>query len=88
MQQQLQCNLFGTPELCWGAQPVSINRRQPRALLYRLCADLRPIARSQLCYLFWPDLPETTARRNLTRLLVLLRGALPHPALLLTEEKV
>jgi DNA-binding SARP family transcriptional activator len=35
------------------------------------------------CYLFWPDVPDTTARRNLTHLLTLLRRALPHPDLLL-----
>lgn len=37
--------------------------------------------------LFWPDFPEPTARRNLTRLLVLLRNALPNPALVLTEDE-
>jgi predicted ATPase/DNA-binding SARP family transcriptional activator len=63
-------------------------RRQTRGLLYRLAADLRPVARTQLCYLFWPDVADATARRNLTRLLVLLRRALPQPTCLLTEEEI
>ncbi|MCB0186795.1 MAG: hypothetical protein KDE31_21155, partial [Caldilineaceae bacterium] len=82
---RLSCTLFGVPAISWAEQPVLITRRQPRALLYRLAMELRPIARSQLCYLFWPDVPESTARRNLTRLLVLLRNALPVATLLLTE---
>jgi hypothetical protein len=68
---QLQATLLGVPNVMWQGEPVAILRRQPSALLYRLAAELRPVARSHLCYLFWPDVPEGAARRNLTRLLVL-----------------
>ncbi|MFN8485234.1 MAG: BTAD domain-containing putative transcriptional regulator [Anaerolineae bacterium] len=44
--------------------------------------------RAQLCYLFWPDVPDATARRNLTRLLVLVRSSLPRPTLLVTEDEI
>lgn len=84
---RLDCTLLGVPVVLWAGQPVPIARRQPRALLYRLAAELRPVPRAELCFLFWPDVPDATARRNLTRLLVLLRGALPQPDLLLTEDE-
>lgn len=84
---QLQVRLLGPPQILWAGQPLSVARRQPRALFYRLAADARPVTRVQLCYLFWPDVPDTTARRNLTRLLVLLRRALPQPAILLAEDE-
>jgi predicted ATPase/DNA-binding SARP family transcriptional activator len=84
----LHINLLGPPEVTWAAQPVSITRRQPRAVLYRLAADVRPVPRTQLCYLFWPDVADAIARRNLSRLLVLLRRELPQPAALLADEGV
>src|SRR5215204_286237 len=69
--------LLGVPVVTWAERPLPIARRQTRALLYRLATDGAPLTRAQLCFLFWPDIPDTTARRNLTRLLVLVRGALP-----------
>ncbi len=82
----LHIALLGVPELTWVGASLSIPRRQTRALLYRLAAQTVPIARDQLCYLFWPDVGDATARRNLTHLLTLLRRALPLPQLLVTEE--
>ena len=78
----LRVALLGPPEATWAGQPLVIARRQTRALLYRLAADVRPIPREQLCYLFWPDLPDDEARRALTRLLTHLRRALPEPDVL------
>ena len=77
--------LLGPPTVTWGGIGVPIARRQTRALLYRLALHLAPVPRTQLGYLFWPDVPDTSARRNLTHLLTLLRYALPQPDLLLTE---
>ncbi|HEX9374221.1 MAG TPA: BTAD domain-containing putative transcriptional regulator, partial [Roseiflexaceae bacterium] len=42
---------------------------------------------AQISFLFWPDVPDATARRHLTHLLTLLRRALPQPAVLLTDEE-
>ena len=71
---------------CWGRlrRPGRANRSpcsgaETRGLLYCLAAELQPVARTQLCYLFWPDIPDQR-RGNLSRLLVLLRNALPHPS--------
>jgi len=73
----------------WDGRPLAIPRRQARALLYRLAAHLKPIPRETLCFIFWPDRPESTARRNLSHLLTHLRRALPAPGMLLvTEDQV
>lgn len=82
----LRIYLLGTPSVEWAGQSFSIFRRQARALLYHLAAHLEPIPRDSLCYLFWPDTPDATAHRNLTRLLTHLRRELPVPELLLTSR--
>jgi predicted ATPase/DNA-binding SARP family transcriptional activator len=81
----LRIRLLGPPEVMWAGAVLPIPRRQTRALLYRLAADLRPIPRGQLCALFWPDVPEAAARRSLTHLLNHLRHALPAPDTLRTD---
>jgi len=53
----LHIGLLGPPQVTWDGSRVPIARRQTRALLYRLAADLRPLPRAQLCYLFWPISP-------------------------------
>lgn len=83
----LRVALLGPPIVSWAGQVWPISRRQVRALLYRLSTDLQPIPREQLCFLFWPDDPHSSARRNLTHLLTHLRLALPKPDLLeITNE--
>jgi DNA-binding SARP family transcriptional activator len=57
-----------------------------RALLFRLAAEVQPLSRSSLCYLFWADCPDAEARQNLSRLLVYLGRALPRPDLLLADD--
>ena len=73
----LRINLLGPPAIYWGDKPISIPRRQARALLFRLAVRMRPTPREHLCFLFWPNLREVKARRNLTHLLTHLRRALP-----------
>ncbi len=75
--------LLGSPRVEWATCPLAIPRRQARALLYRLAAHLEPVPREHLCFLFWPDLPESVARRNLSHLLTHLRRALPDSEALL-----
>lgn len=81
--QTLRILLLGAPEVLWGGEAVCISRRQVRALLYRLAARQEPVSRDHLCFLFWPDTPDATARRCLTHLLTHLRLALPIPQLIL-----
>jgi len=72
----LRVALLGIPEITRAGAAVAVGRRQTRALLFRLAAQGGAVSRAHLCYLFWPDLCEGTARRNLTRVLVNLREAL------------
>ncbi len=82
----LRVYLLGVPGVEWGGDPWDVPRRQVRALLYRLAVRLEPIPREQLCFLFWPDVPESKARRGLSVLLSHLRRALPASDMLLTSE--
>jgi DNA-binding SARP family transcriptional activator len=81
---RLQLYLLGPPQVEAQGHALDIARRQVRALLYRLAAELEPIPREQLCFLFWPDARESGARRNLTHLLTHMRSILPAPDLLST----
>jgi DNA-binding SARP family transcriptional activator len=75
----LVLNLFGPPRICYQGQPLNVSRRQTRALLFRLGATMEPVARDELAILFWPESDDFTARRNVARLLSLVRDRLPDP---------
>jgi len=81
----LSLTLLGPPQLTWADTAVPLARRQMRALLFRLACGQRPTPRDQLCFLFWPDMADTAARRNLTVLLNQLRQALPLPDVVQTQ---
>ena len=83
----LQVYLLDSPRIEHGAHSLGIPRLQTRALLYRLAVRLEPISRNHLCFLFWPDAPNSAARRNLTLLLSHLRRALPASNLLITAPE-
>ena len=78
----LRVRLLGLPRVEWAGSPLSIPRRQVRALLFRLAVRLEPVSRDHLCFLLWSDEPDAMARRNLSRLLPQLRAALPQPGAL------
>lgn len=83
---ELHIRLLGLPQARWRGEMLEMPRRQVRALLYRLAADTRPVARDGLCFLFWPDAGDATARHNLSRLLAILRATLPDPNLLMAHD--
>lgn len=83
---QLQIYLLGPPEVAWQGELVALPRRQVRALLYYLAAAPSSAPRDTLCFLFWPDTDQPTARHNLSRLLTLLHSTLPDPTLLLARD--
>ncbi len=82
----LQVYLLGAPATKWAGRRLSISRRQVRALLFRLAASRDTIPREYLAFLFWPDVPELTARRKLSGLLAHLRRDLPDPEVLVVQE--
>ena len=78
----IKCYLLGAPFLEQDGQPITILRRQTRALLFFLAANPQPIQRGKICFIFWPDVSETNARRNLSRLLNQLKNTfVPNPVL-------
>ncbi len=83
---RFQIKLLGTPSLSWEEKPFSLSRKQARALIYVLGSTLQPVSRDRLIFLFWPDKPEATARRNLTRVLSYIRKTLPHPEIILFDK--
>lgn len=56
--------------------PVSINRRKTRALLYYLAANLEPVPRERLLTFFWPDLTRVSAQQVLRSTLYGMRASL------------
>lgn len=86
--QAMKIQLLGGCRVTWQEQPLVLPRRRVRALLYRLAAQIQPLPRDRLAFLFWPDAPDHLARRHMTRLLSSLRGALPEPRLVLVDEEM
>jgi DNA-binding SARP family transcriptional activator len=84
---RLKVFALGLPEVEWAGQYLALFRRQVRALLFRLAVRRQPVSRSELCFLFWPDIAESRARRNLTRVLSQLRRELPTPELLIVSRE-
>ena len=80
--------MLGPPSVTWAGRPLSIPRRQVRALLYVLASSTTPVSRDALCALFWPDVTVDVAVSNLSRLLYFLQRALPEPAVLQRDEEV
>jgi DNA-binding SARP family transcriptional activator len=85
-QRSLRFHLFGPPSVTWNDQPLAIPRRSVRALLYRLACDTEPVTRGKLQLLFWPDMPESVARRNLSHHLTHMRRALPLGQVFVTTD--
>ncbi len=89
LQPCLRFHLLGSPIVAWNDTVLAISRRSVRALLYRLACASKPVTRGHLHLLFWPDVPDLVARRNLSHLLTHLRRALPQPQIVVaTSEEV
>ena len=76
----LRVYLLGPAFVEWRGQRLEVSRRQARGLLYRLAAHTEPAPREELCFTFWPDVPEAESRRRLSHLITQLRQSLPLPA--------
>jgi DNA-binding SARP family transcriptional activator/tetratricopeptide (TPR) repeat protein len=82
----LQVYLLGSPKVTWQGRSLALPRRQVRAVLYCLAVRPQRIAREKLCFLFWPNIPESLARRHLSHLLSHIRTSLPGVDLLRSTE--
>ena len=63
----ISLSLLGVPRLMVGAQPVRLAYVKAEALLYYLAVTRRAQPRTVLAGLFWGDVDEYYARRNLNR---------------------
>lgn len=78
----LSIRLLGPPLIEHHDQPLRIQRRIPRALLFYLATIGGPVGRGELLFLFWPEENEEKAREHLRDNLAKLRAALPDPDLI------
>lgn len=78
----LQIFLFGEPHLEYEGQRISLPQRESLLRLFvRLTLQAgKPLARKNLAFTLWPDVPESEALANLRRHLYLLRNLLPFSA--------
>ena len=92
----LSIDVLGPLQVSLNGQPLTgFKYNKVRALLAYLAVEAgRPHTRAHLSTLLWPDMPEATARRNLTQALSALRRILGEeaeagrPWLLATSESV
>ncbi len=84
----LKISLLGHPIVLWGETQLSISRRATRTLLYYLASQGKPVGRSALTSMFWPEENEPKANANLRSLLGKLRNSLPEPKLLVTQSNL
>ncbi|MBN1400201.1 MAG: AAA family ATPase, partial [Anaerolineae bacterium] len=76
MGEQLQLALLGNPEIRRdGVSLVGLTSGKALALLYYLAVTRRPHLRPTLVGLLWGDMPEESARNNLSKALTYLRQA-------------
>lgn len=75
----LRIELFGTPRITWGEQPIhALHKGRLQILLaYLVLHHGEPISREHLAITLWPDSSEPQARTNLRQLVHHLRRALP-----------
>lgn len=59
--------LFGPPALCRPGAELRFRRELRFRLLGYIGAQQRPVERDHLAFVFWPDLPNDSARRNLRK---------------------
>ena len=83
----LKILLLGTPEITFNDIAVPIQRRIPRGLFYYLAANPHPIGREELITMFWPEIPESSAREMFRDNLAKLRSALPDPTVIIANQQ-
>lgn len=87
-QQCLRVYLLGPAFVEWRGQRLEVSRRQARALLYRLATQVEPTPREELCFTFWPDVPEAESKRRLSHLITQLRQSLPLPGVVRAHSEL
>jgi predicted ATPase/DNA-binding SARP family transcriptional activator len=77
MTDRLNLHLLGQYQITLDAQELDLSYNKVRALLAYLAVEAqRAHSRDELAVLFWPDSPQTLARKNLRQALTTLRSAI------------
>ncbi|KUK69195.1 MAG: hypothetical protein XD89_0834, partial [Anaerolineae bacterium 49_20] len=84
-QMPLKIQLLGPVEIKFDDKPLKIRRRIERAILYFLATEHKPVSRTKLIDLLWPDGEQTDPRASLRTALSRLRRELPDPDMITTE---
>ncbi|MBP9040667.1 MAG: hypothetical protein KBF64_02715, partial [Anaerolineaceae bacterium] len=74
--QKIKILIQGPPVILVGDKLTTLSRKLPRTLLYYLAAQSQPVSRQEICGLFWPDVSEEKARKNLREALSRIRTEL------------
>lgn len=62
----IRVEVLGTPRILKNGVETSFSRKRVRALLFYLATELKPVPRTTLAWLFWPDKSPQVASRNLS----------------------
>lgn len=84
-QAPLEILLLGPIEIKFDEELITINRRIERALLYILALEHKPVSRTKLIDLLWPDANQSDPRASLRTALSRLRNDLPDPDIIHTD---
>lgn len=88
MMSALRITLLGTPTVYIGETPIfQESHTKAQALLYYLVTSSRTHYRNELASLFWPDVPDVQALKNLRNILPVLRARIGEH-LLVTRHTV
>jgi two-component SAPR family response regulator len=81
----LKIHVLGPVEIASGRETIKINRRIERAILYILAVEHRPVSRTTMIDLLWPNADQIDPRAALRTALSRLKRTLPAPEIIKTE---
>ena len=84
-QSTLEIQLLGPVEITHQGKPLKISRRVERAILYFLAVEHKPVSRTTLIDMLWPEAEQMDPRGALRTALSRLRNELPDSDLIQTE---
>lgn len=84
----IRVEVLGTPRILKNGIETSFSRKRVRALLFYLATELKPVPRTTLAWLFWPDKSPQVASRNLSIHLSYLKNALSEDAVVSSQGAI
>lgn len=78
---EISITLLGTPQIYKNGTALRVSRKRVRALLYYLAAEGKPVSRSSVAYMLWPEKEYAKASQNLSIYLSYLKNELGEGAI-------